>query len=117
MHANPLQQNTLLRPFYASLDGLRFVCFLMVFLFHFMLDTGRHGWIWAPTNLGWLGVDIFFVISGFLITGILYDSRHDPVQAPHFFRNFYTRRALRVLPLFYGFWLVMFLCTPVLKIH
>ena len=61
----------------------------------------------------WVGVDLFFVLSGFLITGILYDSLHDP----RFFRNFYTRRALRIFPLYYGFFLCLFLLTPVLHIQ
>jgi peptidoglycan/LPS O-acetylase OafA/YrhL len=99
----------LLSRFYPALDGLRGVAILMVFTVHYVTglrpDIPLLGW-------GWVGVDLFFVLSGFLITGILYDS----VGGEDFFRNFYTRRALRIFPLYYGFWLLALLATPLLHI-
>ncbi len=86
------------RAFYPALDGLRAVAFLMVFGAHY------YGLPW-----GWTGVNIFFVLSGFLITGILFDSRNDPHRA----HNFYIRRTLRIFPLYYGIFLALLLLYPI----
>jgi peptidoglycan/LPS O-acetylase OafA/YrhL len=82
-----------------GLDGLRGTAILAVVVSHYSA--------WLPTTyeavgalqIGWAGVDLFFVISGFLITGILLDAK----GAPHYFRNFYARRALRIFPLYFAF--------------
>lgn len=59
----------------------------------------------AATQPGWMGVNLFFVLSGFLITGILLDSK----SKPYFYRRFYTRRALRILPPYYALLILLFL--------
>jgi peptidoglycan/LPS O-acetylase OafA/YrhL len=78
------------RRFFPGLDGLRAVAVILVFLQHYPTEKIHISW-------GWTGVDLFFVLSGFLITGILYDTR----DAAHRVRNFYARRALRIFPLYY----------------
>lgn len=88
--------------YYISLDGLRAIAVILVFFQHY--GAGKvflFGW-------GWTGVDVFFVLSGFLITGILYDSQHKL----HRYRDFYVRRTLRIFPLYYCVWLVVLLMAP-----
>lgn len=95
-----------------ALDGVRGLAILAVLLFHFGTPPNPKGpvdaaitWLFA---YGALGVDLFFVLSGFLITGILYDSRTDPA----YFRNFYMRRVLRIFPLYYGVLIIVFVVVP-----
>jgi peptidoglycan/LPS O-acetylase OafA/YrhL len=78
----------------AELDGLRGIAILLVMIHRMYPRGGGTPW---PIEAGWAGVDLFFVISGFLIAGILLDTRDDP----DYFRNFYARRVLRIFPLFY----------------
>ena len=93
---------------YPAFDGLRGIAFLMVFAIHYCTAA----WDWQNKPPLWAGVDLFFVLSGFLITGIIADTH----RRPNFFRNFYGRRALRILPLFACLWLVILLLTPVLHL-
>jgi peptidoglycan/LPS O-acetylase OafA/YrhL len=79
-----------------SLDGLRGIAILLVFLYHYLPRNLHNPLSWLA-SVGWTGVDLFFVLSGFLITGILYDTRH----ATNFFKVFYARRALRILPAYF----------------
>jgi len=93
-----------------ELDGLRGTAILMVFLLHYVTDSRTHegnfGLLYRFAQLfrlGWSGVDLFFVLSGFLIGGILLDAR----ESGSYFRAFYTRRIYRILPIYYA-WLTIY---------
>lgn len=88
-----------------ELDTLRGVAILLVVFYHgFGPECGIPQFsglerVFANiTVYGWVGVDLFFVLSGFLITGILLDAR----GRPDFYRRFYVRRALRILPIYWA---------------
>lgn len=92
--SGPVEPST--RPHLPAVDGLRGLAILFVLLFHMRTDIPG-----APAflKLGWTGVELFFVLSGFLITRILLDAR----DRPHYFRDFYVRRTLRIFPIYYLF--------------
>jgi len=85
-----------------ELDGIRGLAIAMVVVYHDLFiptafPAGSVGsYLRALARLSWTGVDLFFVLSGFLIGGILLDSR----EAPNYFRVFYTRRFFRIIPLY-----------------
>jgi peptidoglycan/LPS O-acetylase OafA/YrhL len=99
-----------------ALDGLRGLAILMVLFVHFIGDAEassplERGLV-KLANYGIWGVDLFFVLSGFLITGILYDAK----EKPHYFRDFYLRRTLRIFPLYYGVLAGLFIMLPALPV-
>jgi peptidoglycan/LPS O-acetylase OafA/YrhL len=101
---------------YPALDGLRALAVTIVFMEHF--GGGSHGGRFLQLfnhvrKFGFAGVSLFFVLSGFLITGILYDTLHDR----HYFKNFYARRCLRIFPIFYLVLTICVILTPILHFH
>jgi peptidoglycan/LPS O-acetylase OafA/YrhL len=101
--------------FIPELNGLRAIAIILVFLCHvrlFIPDTDS-AWRLIKTylGLGWVGVDLFFVLSGFLITGILLDTRN----AKNYFSGFYVRRILRIFPLYYAVLTAVILAGMALK--
>jgi peptidoglycan/LPS O-acetylase OafA/YrhL len=98
------------------LDGIRGLAVLAVMISHFHGLQKFKDLMWTDriygsiVDGGWIGVDLFFVLSGFLITGILYDSK----GGTRYFRSFYMRRVLRIFPLYYGFLFVVFVVAPLL---
>ncbi len=102
-----------------ALDGLRGLAILMVMFSHFSI-IGGIGFVASLAlrlaGCGAFGVDLFFVLSGFLITGILLDTK----QTPHALRNFYMRRTLRIFPLNYAVLLAFYLfalLVPLSYVH
>jgi peptidoglycan/LPS O-acetylase OafA/YrhL len=87
--------------YYPALDGLRGIAILLVVLLH---NFGFMNYFF----FGWLGVDLFFVLSGFLITNILLDT----LEKPNFLRNFYIRRVLRIFPLYYFILIICLFIIP-----
>jgi peptidoglycan/LPS O-acetylase OafA/YrhL len=96
----------------AGLDGVRGIAVLAVAIFHAarihahssLISNAWFGIVFSA----WAGVDLFFVLSGFLITGILLDSR----TQPGYFKNFYARRTLRIFPLYYAVVLTATVIVP-----
>jgi peptidoglycan/LPS O-acetylase OafA/YrhL len=100
-----LQRPTWLPSYIPELDGLRGLAVLAVVLYH--CHTRLTGtWIYGPLLWGWAGVNLFFALSGFLITSILIEAR----DKPNYFRNFYARRALRIWPVYF---LLLIVCYSV----
>src|SRR5579862_4256705 len=94
---------------FPALDGLRGVAILTVFLLHYGGGAQSSNPLLSAAGelikAGWSGVTLFFVLSGFLISGILWDARH----TQGWWRNFYMRRTLRIFPLYYGALLLVLL--------
>jgi len=110
-----------------ALDGLRGLAILLVLLYHFNVlhqprTFGEALWRGAM-NAGWVGVDLFFVLSGFLITGILLDDKARVREASSgdapvrvslvgYLARFSLRRVLRIFPLYYAFLFASFVVLP-----
>lgn len=94
-----------------ELDGVRGVAIMLVLLWHYVqnqlvVEVGSPlAYLKQSLGFAWSGVDLFFVLSGFLITGILIDNR----KKSNFFKVFYIRRVCRIFPLYYLYFLI-FLC-------
>src|SRR5258708_7664724 len=88
-----------------ELDGIRGLAILLVVISHYVVMSveGRPNWaMWLRLTSS--GVDLFFVLSGFLIGGILIDSK----QSPQYYQTFYRRRFCRIVPI-YAVWFMLFL--------
>jgi peptidoglycan/LPS O-acetylase OafA/YrhL len=104
-----MEQRSLKQERILELDGLRGVAILLVISFHYinnqlLYSTHPIGkWLCKATSFGWVGVDLFFVLSGFLIGSILIRTRN----SKNFFYTFYIRRIIRIIPNYFLFLIVM----------
>lgn len=94
-----------------ELDGVRGLAILMVLVWHFFSGHGHEyaegsllSFLQIPASVFWSGVDLFFVLSGFLIGGIILDNHHKP----NFLKTFWVRRCCRILPVLFLLLLVCY---------
>ncbi|MGN7785316.1 acyltransferase family protein [Niabella sp. 22666] len=93
-----------------GLDHLRALAIILVFLFHyFILSGGQPAWLPDTAQFGWTGVDLFFVLSGFLISSQLFAQikKGQPIS----FKDFLTRRFFRIMPAYPGNGSTLFLLS------
>jgi peptidoglycan/LPS O-acetylase OafA/YrhL len=105
------------RGYIPALDGIRGIAILLVLVHQYNVVTDRGpGWRGAVDlglEVGWVGVQLFFVLSGFLITGILLDTK----GRPDYYRGFYLRRVLRIFPLYYAALVAGLVVYPIVAGH
>jgi len=98
-----------------ALDGIRGLAIILVMLVHFAIvipdDNIAIRSMKVMFSFGWVGVDLFFALSGFLITGILLDTR----KVNNYFSAFYARRVLRIFPLYYSVLIVILAASAALR--
>src|SRR5208282_5147788 len=93
-----------------ELDGLRAIAILLVIGCHYEVFARQ---LWGLPKFGWVGVDIFFVLSGFLITSVLLNLRGQ--EKP--FKTFYARRFRRILPPYIAFMILLYAACAALHDH
>ena len=99
-----------------ELDGIRGIAVLLVLVYHFVDRYPQPQGVgelffFRISQAGWVGVELFFVLSGYLITGILADTRN----SPRYFTSFYGRRSLRIFPLYYAVLILYFWVGPIVS--
>lgn len=96
-----------------GLDHLRALAILFVFLFHyFILSGGQPEWLPEVAKFGWTGVDLFFVLSGFLIASQLFEQIKKEKRIS--FKVFFLKRFFRIIPAFW-FTVALYFCFPLFR--
>jgi peptidoglycan/LPS O-acetylase OafA/YrhL len=111
-------------PFSQGLEGLKGLAILFILLHHFtwpeppaapgrkpLLLSHIYYRVLGAGGEGWIGINVLFVVSGFLLTRALLNAK----GAPDYYRNFYMRRVLRLLPLYYGILIFVFVIAPFIR--
>jgi len=105
------------RPRIPELDGIRGLAILLVLVWHYfatLVHPEPGSWLRSlklAAGLGWSGVDLFFVLSGFLLGGILLEHR----DSPTYFKTFYARRGCRILPIYFALVIVAAIASGLLR--
>jgi len=107
------------RGYVPPFDGMRGVAILAIMVLHFFPEASwkEHCPTLGPivnkiAQMGISGVELFFVLSGFLVSGILLDRKDSSART--YFSNFYARRSIRLYPLYYGVLFVVFFVVPLI---
>lgn len=101
----------------SELDGMRGLAILLVLIYHVLrlnpvpMQGAIFNGLLRFAEMGWAGVDVFFVLSGFLITSILLRTK----KQPGYFKKFYARRILRIFPLYYTTITLIFIAMPLIS--
>ena len=115
LHPPDARSATALPAHLPTLDGVRAIAIVGVLLYHATLGLRAEGAAGSAlltlAGAGWMGVDLFFVLSGFLITGILLETK----GSDGYYRTFAVRRALRILPVYYAALLLLLLGSLLLR--
>jgi peptidoglycan/LPS O-acetylase OafA/YrhL len=115
---HPSSEKNQPRSRFAPLDGLRGIAILVVMVLHFFgseVTSINHKewyvqWVMAYVRSGWMGVDLFFALSGYLITKDLVQTK----TSRYYFRQFYIKRSCRIFPLYYSVLLLVLTSTSIL---
>ena len=97
-----------------ALDGLRALAIILVLLYHLTpghnSDRGLESFVFKIADIGWAGVDLFFVLSGYLITSILLEYKENRQSL----KVFFLKRLLRICPLYFFVLILIFFLIPLL---